>query len=112
MKINYYQQQFVLNVAKLILYADAIGVKLTFGEAYRSKEQQQIYFDKGLTRTLNSNHMKRLAVDFNFFIRGELIYRHDLIDQLGEFWEKLNEKNRWGGNFNSILDTPHFEMHL
>jgi hypothetical protein len=28
---------------------------------------------------------------------------------VGEFWESLDTKNSWGGNWNSFKDVPHFE---
>jgi len=128
MKLSQYQAIFSYNVADLILYANSIGVALTFGEAYRPQSQQYLYYygkdlrvlDNSLelvngkvrSKTLNSKHNKRLAVDFNFFIDGELTYDHPLIDKLGKYWEDMDSKNRWGGNFSSFRDAPHFEMNV
>lgn len=106
------QQVFSENIAKLIIYAHSIGIRLTFGEAFRTPEQQAIHVKQGKSRTSNSYHLKRLAVDFNFFIDGELTYRNEDVRILGEYWERMNEENRWGGNFTSIDDTPHFEMNI
>ena len=112
MSLSSKQMVFSKNVAKLINYATEIGVDLTFGEVFRTQEQQQIYFDTGRSKTMNSNHLRRLAVDFNFFIDGELFWKHDKIIMLGEYWESLDDNNRWGGNFKSITDSPHFEMNV
>lgn len=112
MSLSKEQIEFTKDVSSLILYASRIGVSLTFGEAFRTKEQQNIYFQNGKSKTMNSNHLKRLAVDFNFFIDGKLKYKHSKIKKLGEFWESLNSKNRWGGNFKSFTDTPHFERNI
>ena len=68
--------------------------------------------DTGKSKTLNSNHIKRLAVDFNFFINGKLVYDKHKLAELGKFWESLNTKNIWGGNFKSFTDTPHFERNV
>lgn len=106
------QQVFTENIAKLIIYAHSIGIRLTFGEAFRTPEQQAIHVKNGKSRTNNSYHLKRLAVDFNFFIDGELTYRNEDVRILGEYWEKIHPENRWGGNFKSIDDTPHFEMNI
>ena len=127
MKLSEKQQIFTKNVASLIVYADLLGIGLTFGEAYRTQSQVILNFFgykvvKGgllgiklvkirkLSNTLNSYHLKRLAVDFNFFINGKLTYEKEKLKELGQFWESLHEDNKWGGNFISFVDTPHFEM--
>jgi len=128
MKLSQSQQIFSQNIAKLILKANSMGMNLTFGEAYRTDDQQRLYRfgkkveiegdhlvladDKVKSKTLHSNHLRRLAIDFNFFIAGNLVYRHELINRLGEFWESLHPANRWGGHFENFYDAPHFEMNV
>ena len=112
MSLSYEQQEFTKHISILIIYANSLGVELTFGDAFRSVEQQEIYFKAGKSRTMRSNHLRRLAIDFNFFIRGELFYEHPLIEKIGIFWEGLNLYNRWGGNFKNLRDTPHFERNV
>jgi hypothetical protein len=128
MKLSQSQQIFSQNIAKLILKANSMGMNLTFGEAYRTEDQQRLYFfgkqvltegnylvladAKKRTQTMHSNHLRRLAIDFNFFIAGNLVYRHELITRLGNFWETLHPANRWGGNFENFYDAPHFEMNV
>lgn len=111
------QWEFLKDVSLLILEAEKMGLVLSGGELFRTQEQQEIYLKTGNTKTNNSMHLKRLAVDFNFFINGELTYKHDLIYKLGKFWESLNELNRWGGSWRGLvesgqstfIDSPHFE---
>ena len=135
MSLSQKQMIFTKNVASLIGYADLLGIGLTFGEAHRTQSQALLNFFgykivkggvlgiklvkyKKLSNTLNSLHLKRLAVDFNFFINGKLVYDKHKLAELGKFWEGLHPKNRWGGNFkikvDGVLedwaDTPHFEM--
>lgn len=110
MSLSSKQIIFSKNIASLIVYADMIGIELTFGDAFRNEFTQREYLRLGLSRTMNSLHRKRLAVDFNFFIDGELTYDKERLSELGEFWEGLNKKNKWGGNFKSFTDTPHFQM--
>jgi peptidoglycan L-alanyl-D-glutamate endopeptidase CwlK len=109
MKIVDEQWEFLKDVAKLINFAEKTGLKLTGGELFRTQEQQAIYFQIGLSKTKISYHMKRLAIDFNFFVDEKLTYNHELISKMGAYWESLNELNRWGGNFANLKDTPHFE---
>ena len=105
------QTEFLLDVAKLIEYADSIGIELTFGEAYRTKEQQRIYVDSGKSKTMDSMHPKRLAIDFNYFIDGKLTYDVEDVKALGMFWEGLNEKNE-AGMFWKWKDTPHYQRNI
>lgn len=103
------QSQFLRHVADLITKAHGLGFMVTGGELYRTKDQQQLYFMRGLSHTMNSQHMKRLAIDLNFFMDGDLTYDKADIQAVGDYWESLHPQNRWGGNWTSFLDTNHFE---
>jgi len=109
MKLSEVQQEFSLDVAKLINKADELCIGLTFGHAWRSLADQRRLVALGKSKTTKSKHLDRLAVDFNFFINGKLTYKKKDIQELGDFWESLNDKNSWGGNWTSFLDTPHFQ---
>ena len=111
MKLSKHQQIFTTNIARLIVFANTQDIELTFGEAFRTEYQQEEHVRQGKSKTMNSNHLRRLAVDFNFLINGELTYDKDTLEVLGEYWELIDDKNRWGGNFPS-KDTPHFEMNI
>lgn len=108
------QSIFLLHVAELIKKASELGFLASGGELYRTTEQQALHVKNGRSTTMNSQHLKRLAVDINFFVPvpdGDLRLTYDVEDlrPLGEFWEGLDEANRWGGNWSSFKDTPHFE---
>ena len=60
------QNTFTGMVAKLIVFAQSKGYKLTFGEAYRTPEQAKLNAKTGAGIS-NSLHTQRLAVDFNLF---------------------------------------------
>lgn len=102
------QSAFLLDVCKLIAHATESGWTVTGGELARTVEQQQIYVKTGRSKTMDSNHLKRLAVDLNFFRGGSLVYDKQELAPLGDFWESLNPKNRWGGRWR-FVDAPHFE---
>lgn len=122
MSLSDYQRIFVKNIAELILYASANGLGLTFGEARRTIEQQRIYVREGKSQTLNSNHLKALAIDFNVFEWDgedwELTWSWNKIKTLGDYWVTLDLNNRWGGDWNrngirdGWIDAPHFEMNI
>jgi hypothetical protein len=133
MKLSEIQQEFTLDISKLIAYAyECLGIRLTLGEAHRTKSQMLLNYygyrvvkggylgimlvkSRQLSRTLLSSHGDRLALDFNFFIDGKLTYDYDKIKPLGDYWESLNPKNVWGGDFNNndvedgFVDVPHFQ---
>lgn len=96
------QARFTRCIGLLIIYADSIGLKLTFGDAYRNPK----YVTYGHPQ---SCHKSRLAVDFNLFDGGT--YLSDGADprweKLGIYWEQLDPDARWGGRFN---DANHFSF--
>jgi hypothetical protein len=108
MRLSEEQRIFTRDISKLITFAYDNGIELTFGEAYRTQYQQKEYMRTGLSKTMNSKHLNRLAVDFNFFVNGALTYDANIIQLLGNYWESLDVKNSWGGNW-KWKDTPHFQ---
>ncbi len=125
MKLSDKQKDFTRNIGLLIAYAYARGFELTFGEVYRTIEQQKIYFDSGRSKTMNSRHLERLAVDFNIFKDGRMLfdgkkpYKEDLeaMRELGDHWTLLHPDNVWGGDWNrnrvmdeTFRDPYHFEV--
>lgn len=97
MKLSEKQQQFTVLVALLILHAEQLGYRLTFGDAYRDPRCPY-----GNPKSL---HHKRLAVDFNVFKDGEYLTDTEDYRELGEYWESLG--GSWGGRFG---DGNHFSM--
>lgn len=129
MKLSQHQSKFTHDIGKLILYAFEVGIQLTHGEGTRSIDQQRLYYygkkidkygrlveGKKKTKNLNSNHLKRLAQDFNFFIvqadgTRKLTYKQSDVQILGDYWISLDpEHNVWGGNWG--WDSPHFERRI
>lgn len=106
MKLSEKQQLFTQMIAQLIAWAGDHGMRLTFGEAYRTPEQAALNARKG-SGIRNSLHTQRLAVDFNLFING--VYQTDSAAYLplGEFWESIG--GNWGGRF-SKPDGNHFSL--
>lgn len=105
------QYLFLLDVIKLLQFAIGLGFEVTFGEAFRTPEQQKIYFDTGRSKTMESDHLKRRAIDLNFFLNGVLCYDREKLQPIGDYWESLHPGNRWGGNWKNFKDLPHFERH-
>ena len=92
----------------LILWAYRNGYELTLGEAYRTKEQQAIYVKAGLSKTMNSKHLDRLATDLNAFKNGEYLTDSDSYKPLGDYWKSLDPECVWGGDWG--WDANHFQF--
>lgn len=125
MKLSEKQQVFTRNIGCLIDFAYSHGMGLTFGEGYRTQDQILLNFfgfsvvkggplgiklakRKPTSKTLNSLHGQRLAVDFNLFINGKYITERDPYKPLAEYWKSLHPKNRAGYDWG--WDANHFEM--
>ena len=126
------QMTFTDNIGKLISYSFSLGIGLTFGEVMRTKEQQEIYVKTGRSKTMNSRHLQRLAVDFNMFMlkeKGRMLFAPNstqaqfkrdiqIAKQLGQYWASLNVDNVWGSDWDrdgnteehAFQDPYHFEM--
>jgi hypothetical protein len=112
------QWEFLQDVAELIVYAELKGYKLTGGELKRTVEQQKLYVKSGRSKTMNSDHLKSLAIDFNIFYdydndgdkdyTGSLDNAVDICEDLGDYWKYLHPDNYWGGDWENFPDTPHF----
>jgi hypothetical protein len=114
MNLSGEQNAFLLDVAKLIEFIQNKdgGVLVTGGELYRTPEQEEIYVKTGKSKTMNSNHLRRLAIDLNFIFNGKLVSDTESLRPYGEYWESLSPENRAGMFFKSFPDTDHFERNV
>jgi len=108
------QSVFLLHVCELVKKAGELGFSASAGELYRTPEQQALHVKNGRSTTMASQHLKRLAIDLNFFRdapdgRPMLISDVETLRPIGQYWESLDTANRWGGNWTTFKDTPHFE---
>lgn len=121
MSLRQEQWEFVKDLGKLTAFAEAQGFQLTLGEAHRTLEQQRIHVQNGLSKTMNSRHLDRLAQDYNIFFDLDDDGDYDLVEReadvkkiasiLGNYWCSLNPKNLWG--FSAWgWDAPHFERRV
>lgn len=98
MTLGQAQRAFTLCVAQLIEWAYAHGYELTLAEVYRTPEQARIMAMQG-SGIVNSNHIRRLAVDLNLFRDGKWLTRTEDHAELGAHWKTLHPLARWGGDF-------------
>lgn len=106
------QHAFLQDVAKLIVFAGEQGFLVTGGELHRTTEQQQIYVKTGRSKTMNSKHLTRTAIDLNFLKDGKLVYDIPALTPIGKYWESLSPKNSAGMFWKSFIDMPHFERRV
>lgn len=107
-------------MAKLILKTMELGYAVKIQELNRTVETQAAYVEKGVSKTMDSRHLDRLAADLVLFKEGMLVLDPEAFRPLGEFWESLG--GRWGGRFGLEdkskavqdqkigWDAPHFEF--
>jgi hypothetical protein len=112
MNLSAEQHEFLQDAAKLIQFSATQGFTVTGGELFRTPEQQQIYVQSGRSKTMDSKHLRRLAIDLNFLKDGTLIYDVDQLKAIGEYWQSLNPKNSAGMFWQSFKDVPHFERRV
>lgn len=111
-----HQEQFAVHCVALLQKAWELGFAVRLGEVQRPLEMQQIYMDTGRSKTMNSMHIKKCAIDLILLRDGQVCTREQ-IKELGMWWESLDTLNRWGGSWrgaidskkSSFVDAPHFE---
>lgn len=108
------QALFMQDVCILLTWCFSNGYAVTAGEFLRTPLQQQEYVRTGRSKTLKSKHLDKLACDLQFFrlSDGKYLTTKEEIAPIGTFWESMGDKNRWGGNFKSLCDAPHFERNV
>ena len=110
------QEMFAQHVYQLLAKAWELGYSVRLGEVQRPIEMQELYVRTGRSKTMNSMHIKKCAIDLVLLREGQVCTREQ-IKPLGAFWENLDPKNRWGGSWrglidagkSSFIDAPHFE---
>ncbi len=105
MNLGQQQELFSEHISALLYEAMRRGYRVRIGEAQRTAEQQALYVQSGRSKTMNSMHLKKCAIDLHFTKGGQLCYPKEL----GDFWESLDSQNEWGGNWKTFKDEPHFQ---
>jgi len=102
MSLSDKQQQFAVAIAKLIIYADSVGVPVTLGDAYRDPRLHGAVGVKLGYGSANSCHKMRLAVDLNIIKDGKLADESEYI-KLQKYW-----RENLGGSPMIPGDSNHF----
>lgn len=112
------QNTFLHNIANLIHFIQDSGYTISGGELWRSEETQAHYVEQGLSQTMNSLHLKRLAIDLNILDNDYLLFTDttrkekdlQIVTEFGRQWMIYDKENIWGGTFKTLFDPFHFQM--
>lgn len=89
-------------------------IDFTVTEGLRTLERQKELVAKGFSQTMNSKHLKGLAVDLGALVDGKLTWEkkpyYTIADAMKQAAAELGIAIRWGGDFKSFFDGPHFEL--
>jgi peptidoglycan L-alanyl-D-glutamate endopeptidase CwlK len=83
-------------------------------EGLRTPERQQQLVNDGFSQTIKSKHLTGHAVDLGAIVDGKLSWDKQHYPAIAEAMKKAaaeqKVKIRWGGDFKSFFDGPHFEL--
>lgn len=117
MTLGQRQEYFTSEMVELIKEAWNQSFTVRIGEVQRPVEMQQIYIKTGRSKTMNSQHINKCAVDLVLLKNGK-VCGLEQTKSLGMWWENRSINHRWGGSWrgaiesgkSSFKDIPHFEI--
>ncbi|MGE8153246.1 N-acetylmuramidase domain-containing protein [Pseudomonas vancouverensis] len=116
MSLVFEQIKFLQDIRRLLEFAESNGLLAVGGELERKPEMQELYLRDGRARTMDSMHLRKCALDLNFFKQQgddiQWVSSSLELEALGQFWEALDGRNGWGGHATPDMDIAHFERNL
>ena len=89
-------------------------IDFTVLEGLRTPERQQQLVNDGFSQTMKSKHLTGHAVDLGAIVDGKLSWDKKYYPAIAVAMKKAaadqNVNIRWGGDFKSFFDGPHFEL--
>ena len=89
-------------------------VDFTVLEGLRTPERQQQLVNDGFSQTLKSKHLTGHAVDLVAIVNGKVSWDKEHYPEIARAMKKAADeqqvKIRWGGDFKTFFDGPHFEL--
>ena len=90
------------------------AVDFTVLEGLRTPERQQQLVNDGFSQTLKSKHLTGHAVDLVALIDGKVSWDKEHYPEIARAMKKAAAEQqvniRWGGDFKTFFDGPHFEL--
>ena len=89
-------------------------IDFTVLEGLRTPERQQQLVNDGYSQTMKSKHLTGHAVDLVAIVDGKVSWEKEHYPPIAEAMKKAAADQkvniRWGGDFKSFFDGPHFEL--
>jgi peptidoglycan L-alanyl-D-glutamate endopeptidase CwlK len=89
-------------------------VDFTVLEGLRTPERQKQLVNDGFSQTLKSKHLTGHAVDLVALVNGKVSWDKEHYPEIARAMKKAAAEQqvniRWGGDFKSFFDGPHFEL--
>ena len=89
-------------------------IDFTVLEGLRTPERQQQLVNDGFSQTMKSKHLTGHAVDLGAIVDGKLSWDKQYYPELAKAMKKAAADQqvniRWGGEFKTFFDGPHFEL--
>lgn len=89
-------------------------VDFTVLEGLRTPERQQQLVNDGFSQTLKSKHLTGHAVDLVAIVNGKVSWDKEHYPEIARAMKKAAADQqvniRWGGDFKTFFDGPHFEL--
>lgn len=83
-------------------------------EGRRTEARQQMLFETGKSRTLSSRHLTGHAVDIAIIKDGKAVWDFELYKEVADHVKRVAEELaisiKWGGDWTTFRDGPHFEL--
>jgi peptidoglycan L-alanyl-D-glutamate endopeptidase CwlK len=91
---------------------DGLGLIVT--EGLRTHTRQAELYKVGASQTMNSRHLTGHAVDLAVTVNGDVRWDWPLYFRLGALMKsnarRLEVPMKWGGDWKTFKDGPHFEL--
>jgi len=90
--------------------------ELDFGvtEGIRTLDRQRVLFNEGKSKTMKSKHLIGKAVDVVAYVNNEVSWDKEHYVTISKAFKQaakeLQVSIRWGGDFKSFFDGPHYEL--
>jgi peptidoglycan L-alanyl-D-glutamate endopeptidase CwlK len=102
----------LVNVVKRAIQISEIDFKVL--EGVRTLERQKELYARKVTQTLNSKHLTGDAVDLGALRDGQITWDKQsyatIAKAMKQAAKELQVNIRWGGDFKTFFDGPHFEL--